>query len=61
MDHVVRYQDGILFLKTKDRSWQDYVDMGKGRALGVEVMAKKTTRSLNGVGFLFVVKIGTSF
>ena len=48
MDHVVRYQDGILFLKTKDRSWQDYVDMGKGRAYGVEVMAKKTTGALTG-------------
>ena len=48
MDHVVRYQDGILFLKTKDRSWQDYVDIGKGRAYGVEVMAKKTAGALTG-------------
>ena len=48
MNHVVRYQDGILFLKTKDRSWQDYVDMGKGRAYGIDLMLKKTAGALTG-------------
>lgn len=48
MNNVVRYEDGIRFLKNKDNSWQDHVDVGKGRAYGIDLMLKKTSGVLTG-------------
>ncbi|MEY8594053.1 TonB-dependent receptor [Butyricimonas hominis] len=48
LKNVVRYQDGIRFLKNKDNSWQEYVDVGKGRAYGIDFMVKKTSGLLTG-------------
>lgn len=48
MNDVVRYQDGIRFLKDKDNSWQDHVDVGQGRAYGIDFMIKKTAGAFTG-------------
>ncbi len=41
LHRVIRYQEGIHYLKQKDKSWQDYVYTGKGRAYGWETMLCK--------------------
>ena len=48
MAKIVRYRDGVRFLKDKDKSWQDYVDIGNGRAYGLDIMLKKREGALTG-------------
>jgi outer membrane receptor for ferrienterochelin and colicin len=45
---VIRYRDGIGYLKQKEQSWQEYVHVGDGRAYGVEFMVNKPAGALNG-------------
>ena len=46
--HMIRNQEGIRYLKQKDKSWQDYIYTGKGRAYGWEIMLNKTGGNLQG-------------
>lgn len=48
LQRVIRYQEGIQYLKQKDKSWQDYIYTGKGRAYGWEVMLNKNKGALQG-------------
>ena len=48
MSRVARYRDGVRFVKDKDDSWQEHVDVGDGRAWGVDVMARKSAGRLTG-------------
>ena len=45
---VIRYQEGMTYAREAGKSWQDYINTGKGRGYGVEVMLNKTTGALNG-------------
>ncbi|MDR1224267.1 MAG: TonB-dependent receptor [Tannerella sp.] len=47
MRNVLEYKDGARFLGSSSY-WEDKVEMGKGRAYGVELMAQKTTGKLTG-------------
>lgn len=47
MDNVLEYKDGEGFLGYS-RNWENQVEMGKGRAFGVELMAQKTAGRLTG-------------
>lgn len=46
--NMIRYQEGIGYLKQKNRSWQDYILTGKGRAYGLDIMLNKNSGALNG-------------
>ncbi len=48
LKNVLRYKDGTLALKERDDSWEDFVETGKGKSYGVELMAEKTTGKLTG-------------
>lgn len=48
MAKIVRYRDGVRFMKDKDVSWQDCVDIGNGRAYGIDVMLKKQEGAFTG-------------
>lgn len=46
--NMIRYREGIGYLKQKDKSWQDYIYTGKGRAYGMDLMLNKSSGALNG-------------
>ena len=48
MSREVRYRDGVRFLKDRDDSWQEHVQVGDGRAYGLDVMARKSAGALTG-------------
>lgn len=48
LHRMVRYKEGIPYLKQKDKSWQDYIYTGRGRAYGIEFMVNKSSGNLNG-------------
>lgn len=48
LDRVIRYREGIRYLKQKDKSWQDYIYTGKGRAYGWEIMLNKNSGAWKG-------------
>lgn len=41
MNNILEYQDGVTFFGTST-NWEEKVDMGEGRSMGLEVMAQKT-------------------
>lgn len=47
MDHVLEYQDGVSFFGTST-NWEEKVEMGEGRAYGLEVMAQRTVGRTTG-------------
>lgn len=47
MRNVLEYKDGVSFLGSSS-GWENKVEMGKGRAKGVEFMAQKTTGKTTG-------------
>jgi len=47
MRNVLEYKDGALFMGTSN-NWEDKVEMGKGRAFGIEFMAQKTLGKTTG-------------
>ncbi len=48
MAKIIRYRDGVQFLKNKNDSWQNYVDVGNGRAYGIDLMVRKQEGILTG-------------
>ncbi len=49
MDHVVRFQEGASFTNSKEFDWEDNVVVGKGKAYGVELEAKKEKGRFTGI------------
>lgn len=47
MKNVLEYQNGVSFLGSS-ASWEDKVEMGKGRAMGVEFLVQKTLGKTTG-------------
>lgn len=47
MFHVLEYQDGASFLASSS-GWEDKVEMGDGRSMGVEFLAQKTSGKTTG-------------
>ncbi|MDI9551803.1 MAG: TonB-dependent receptor [Bacteroidales bacterium] len=47
MDNVLEYKDGISFLANSNQ-WEDKVEMGEGRAFGVELFVQKTMGKTTG-------------
>jgi outer membrane receptor protein involved in Fe transport len=47
MRNVLEYKDGARFLGSSSY-WEDKVEMGRGRAYGIELMAQKTAGKLTG-------------
>lgn len=47
MHNVLEYKDGASFLGSS-HNWEDKVEMGNGRAMGIEFMAEKTTGKTTG-------------
>lgn len=47
MRNVLEYQDGVSFLGTST-NWEEKVEMGKGRSMGIEFMAQKITGKTTG-------------
>lgn len=47
MRNVLEYQDGTSFFGTSG-SWQEKVEMGRGRSFGMELLAQKTTGKTTG-------------
>jgi hypothetical protein len=45
---VIRYEEGVSYLKRKDESWEEHVHVGEGRAYGLEVMTRKSAGRWNG-------------
>jgi hypothetical protein len=48
LERVVRYDEGVLYLKHKDDSWQEHARVGEGWASGMEIMLNKPAGQLNG-------------
>ncbi|HKI88614.1 MAG TPA: TonB-dependent receptor [Draconibacterium sp.] len=49
MQHVIRYDEGTMFINSSNYDWQDYVVAGVGRAYGMEFMTKKEEGSVTGL------------
>ena len=47
MRNVLEYQDGVSFFGTST-NWQEKVEMGKGRSMGIEFMVQKTAGRTTG-------------
>ena len=47
MRNVLEYQNGVTFFGSST-SWEDKVEMGKGRSMGIEFMAQKTAGKTTG-------------
>lgn len=47
MNHILEYQDGVTFFGTST-NWEEKVEMGEGRSMGLEVMAQKTQGKTTG-------------
>ena len=47
MSNVLEYKDGTSFMGSSE-SWEDKVEMGKGKAMGLEFMLQKTTGPTTG-------------
>lgn len=47
MYNVLEYKDGVSFLGSSS-GWENKVEMGKGRSMGIEFMAQKTTGKTTG-------------
>ncbi len=47
MKNVLEYQDGVTFLGSSS-SWEQKVEMGKGRSAGIEFLAQKTAGKTTG-------------
>lgn len=47
MRNVLEYQDGVTFFGSST-NWEDKVEMGKGRSMGIEFMAQKTVGKTTG-------------
>lgn len=47
MSNVLEYKDGASFLGSS-QNWEEKVEMGKGRAMGIEFMAQKTIGKTTG-------------
>ena len=47
MKHILEYQDGVSFFGTST-NWEEKVETGEGRSLGVEIMAQKTLGKTTG-------------
>lgn len=47
MNHILEYQDGVSFFGTST-NWEEKVEMGEGRSLGLELMVQKTVGNTTG-------------
>lgn len=47
MRNVLEYKEGVSFLGSSS-GWENKVEMGKGRSMGIEFMAQKTTGKTTG-------------
>lgn len=47
MNNILEYQDGVTFFGTST-NWEEKVDMGEGRSMGLELMAQKTLGKTTG-------------
>lgn len=47
MHNVLEYQDGASFFGTSN-SWQEKVEMGRGRSMGIEILAQRTLGKTTG-------------
>lgn len=47
MSNVLEYKEGVSFLGSSS-GWENKVEMGKGRSMGIEFMAQKTTGKTTG-------------
>lgn len=47
MNNILEYSDGAIYIGTSS-NWEERVEMGKGRARGIELMAQKTAGRLTG-------------
>ena len=48
MSKVLRYRDGVRFVKDKGDSWQEHVQVGDGHAYGVDMMLRRTEGIVSG-------------
>ncbi len=48
MKNVISYYPGTDYLSAKEKSWQDIIMQGNGRAFGIELMAEKKSGQLTG-------------
>lgn len=48
LSRMIRYADGIHYIKRKDSSWQDNILSGKGRGYGIDLMLNKPFGRLSG-------------
>jgi hypothetical protein len=49
MDDVVRFDEGVAFLNSKESNWEDNVLVGEGKAYGVEFLTQKETGRFTGM------------
>jgi len=47
MNNILEYSDGAIYIGTSS-NWEERVEMGEGRARGIEIMAHKTAGRLTG-------------
>ena len=47
MRNVLEYKEGVSFLGSSS-GWENKVEIGKGRSMGIEFMAQKTTGKTTG-------------
>lgn len=47
MNHILEYQDGVSFFGSST-NWEEKVEMGEGRSLGLEAMVQKTVGNTTG-------------
>lgn len=48
MQNIIRFEEGTSFVSSRQRSWEDNVISGKGKAYGGEFLVKKETGKLTG-------------
>jgi hypothetical protein len=49
MDKVIRFDEGVSFLTTKESNWENLVLTGEGRAYGIEFLSQKDVGKLTGM------------
>lgn len=49
MYNVIRFEEGAVFLSSKDSKWYENISVGQGRSYGVEFLAKKVQGELTGM------------
>src|SRR5690606_23491733 len=49
MDDVVRFDEGVAFLNSKESNWEENVLVGEGKAYGIEFLTQKETGRFTGM------------